>query len=289
MDVYKSSKKIFYGVVVAVAVNLTLLIETGSSRVRGNNNQGAVMKKVSIVIPAYNEENRIGATLRTYHQYAKDLQQRTGLVTEFVVVLNGCKDNTLGAVTTVRTDLNADNILIVNLPQAGKGLAIKAGFADALTRPNDLIGFVDADMSTKPQYFYDLVNQLGTADGIIASRYMPGAHIEPQRPWIKRWGSKLVYEPLVWMLLGIKYHDFQCGAKLFTRKVIEKVTPHLTVQQWAFDIELLYLCKKFGFIVKEIPTTWFDQAGSKLKIFGPGMKMLSAVVQIRKAHKHMFV
>lgn len=273
---------------------LAIIIITSALLLKGENNrnninytcQGTVMKKVSIVIPAYNEENRIGITLRTYHRYAKDLQLRTNVATEFVVVLNGCKDNTLGAVTQVRTELSADNIIIIDLPQAGKGIAIKAGFLNALERPNDLIGFVDADMATRPEYFYDLVNQLGSADGIIASRYMPGAHIEPQRPWIKRWGSKLVYEPMVWMFLGIKYYDFQCGAKLFRRSVIEKVAPRLTVQQWAFDIELLYLCNKFGFTIKEIPTTWFDQAGSKLKIFGPGMKMLSAIVQIRKVHKH---
>lgn len=268
-----------------VAAQALLLAESSSTV--NDKLQGEVMKKLSIVIPAYNEENRIGRTLRAYHEYAKDLYQRNIIETEFVVVLNGCKDNTLGAVKQVRTELNATNIVIVDIPDAGKGLAIKAGFADALNRPNDYIGFVDADMATQPKYFYDLVNSFGISSGVIASRYMPGAHIEPQRPWIKRWGSKLVYEPLVWGLLGIKYYDFQCGAKIFTRSVIEKVTPHLTVKQWAFDIELLYLCNKFGCIIKEIPTTWYDQAGSKLKIFGPGMKMLSAVVEIKKVHKKM--
>lgn len=286
MNIYKICAG--YGVLIASVV-FFLNIESNNRVGINHKSQGGVMKKLSIVIPAYNEENRIGTTLRTYHRYAKDLELRNRVKTEFVVVLNGCKDNTLGVVTQVRTELDADNIIIIDLPQAGKGIAIKAGFVDALTRPNDLIGFVDADMATRPQYFYELMEQMGTSDGIIASRYMPGAHIEPPRLWIKRWGSKLVYEPLVWMILGIKYYDFQCGAKLFTRNVIEKVANRLTVQQWAFDVELLYLCSKFGFTVKEVPTTWYDQAGSKLKIFGPGMKMLSAVVQIKKAHKHEHV
>jgi glycosyltransferase involved in cell wall biosynthesis len=245
-----------------------------------------IVKTLSIVIPAYNEEQRIGATLRAYHSYAQQLWQQGKLATEFVVVLNGCKDNTKGAIEKVIQELQADTIRIIDLKEAGKGLAIKAGFIDALKRNNDLIGFLDADMSTKPQHYYELVDALGTADGIIASRYMTGAYIEPKRPWIKRWGSKLIYEPLVQMLLGIKYHDYQCGAKIFTRKVIETIAPHLTVKQWAFDIELLYLCKRFGFKVLEVPTIWFDQAGSKLKLFGPGTKMLSAVVGIWKVHHH---
>src|SRR6266404_2862662 len=108
--------------------------------------------KLSIVIPAYNEENRIERTLRAYHQFftAKSMPF------ELLVVLNGCKDNTIGVVEGVRNDLAANNIVIIDLPQAGKGLALKAGFADALTRNNYLIGFVDADMATKPDAYYDL-------------------------------------------------------------------------------------------------------------------------------------
>jgi len=234
--------------------------------------------KLSIVIPAYNEENRIERTLRAYHQFFTDKQ----MPFELLVVLNGCKDNTIGVVERVRTDLG-NNIIIMDLPQAGKGLAIKAGFADALTRQNDLIGFVDADMATKPDAYYDLITNLGDYDGIIASRYMPGAQISPPRPAYKRYGSKIIYEPLVWLLFGLTYYDLQCGAKLFKRHVIEKVTPQLTVTQWAFDAELLYLCKKAGFTIKEFPTVWEDQADSKLTLKG-GIRMLGAMIRVWWQH-----
>jgi len=237
--------------------------------------------KLSIVIPAYNEENRIERTLRAYHQFFTDKQ----MPFELLVVLNGCKDNTIGVVERVRTDLG-NNIIIMDLPQAGKGLAIKAGFADALTRQNDLIGFVDADMATKPDAYYDLITNLGDYDGIIASRYMPGAQISPPRPAYKRYGSKIIYEPLVWLLFGLTYYDLQCGAKLFKRHVIEKVTPQLTVTQWAFDAELLYLCKKAGFTIKEFPTVWEDQADSKLTLKG-GIRMLGAMIRVWWQH-HFF-
>lgn len=235
--------------------------------------------KLSIVIPAYNEENRIEKTLRAYHQFFAE----KNIPFELVVVLNGCKDNTIGVAERVRNDLATNSIIIIDLPQAGKGLAIKAGFADALTRNNDLIGFVDADMATKPDAYYDLVTNLGDNDGIIASRYMPGAQISPPRPAYKRYGSKLIYEPLLWLLFGLSYYDFQCGAKLFKRAVLETVTPQLTVTQWAFDAELLYLCKKAGYTVIEIPTVWEDQAESKLTLKG-GVRMLGSLFKVRWQH-----
>jgi glycosyltransferase involved in cell wall biosynthesis len=257
--------------------------------------------KISIIIPAYNEEKRIERTMRAYYHFFSEKQQQDNLAFELIIVLNGCKDNTIGVVEKVRDDLDGDNIIIINLAQAGKGLAIKVGFANALTRNNDLIGFVDADMATEPEAFYDLVitllsstasldrgphaqnNKAWGMDGVIASRYMPGAHITPERPAYKRWGSRLIYEPYVWLLFGLSYYDYQCGAKVFKRAVIEKITPQLTVAQWAFDVELLYLCKRNGFRIKEVPTVWHDQADSKLTLRG-GLRMFGALFRVWKQH-----
>jgi glycosyltransferase involved in cell wall biosynthesis len=235
--------------------------------------------KISIIIPAYNEEKRIEKTIRTYHAFFS----QKNISFEFVIVLNGCKDNTINVVERIRNTVTPNTIIIIDIPQAGKGLAIKTGFADALVRDADLIGFVDADMATAPEAFYDLILSLGNNDGIIASRYMPGAHISPQRPAYKRYGSRIIYEPFVWLLFGLSYYDLQCGAKLFKRSVLEKVTPQLTVAQWAFDAELLYLCKKNGYIVKEIPTVWEDQTDSKLTLRG-GIKMFSALFKVWRHH-----
>ena len=244
--------------------------------------------KISIIIPAYNEEKRIEKTIRAYHNFFSEQNQQSGLLFELVIVLNGCKDNTLSIVEQLKEELTPYTIIIINLKEAGKGLAIKTGFADALHRNNEFIGFVDADMATSPQAFYDLFKATTTTthcDGIIASRYMPGAQITPQRPAYKRYGSKIIFEPYVWMLFGLRFHDFQCGAKLFKRSVIEKVTPQLTVTQWAFDVELLYLSKKAGFTVCEIPTVWHDQADSKLTLRG-GLRMFSALFKVWKQHRN---
>jgi len=238
--------------------------------------------KISIIIPAYNEEKRIEKTMRAYHQFFSEKQQQAPLSFELIIVLNGCKDNTIGVVQKVRSELTP-NIIIIDIPQAGKGLAIKAGFADALIRDNDLIGFVDADMATAPQAFYELTQIQDKIDGVIASRYMPGAQITPPRPAYKRWGSRIIYEPFVWLLFGLHYYDLQCGAKIFKRAVIEKITPQLTVAQWAFDVELLYLCKIAGYTIIETPTVWHDQADSKLTLRG-GLRMFSALFKVWWQH-----
>jgi glycosyltransferase involved in cell wall biosynthesis len=241
--------------------------------------------KVSIVIPAYAEEKRIGRTLEQYCAHFEQIKQEKNLDYEVLVVVNGQKDNTAQVAQEIGNVYPA--IRVMDLPQAGKGLAIQAGFMDALTRENDLIGFVDADMATSPEYFYDLIAKMGTHDGMIASRYMRGSVVTPARPWIKYWGRKLVYDNLVYLLFGLPFHDFQCGAKVFTRKAIAVVAPQLSITQWAFDVELLYLCKKNGFQVQETTTVWHDQAGSKLNMMGSGLKMLKSIVKLRVQHSRL--
>src|SRR5579872_2846573 len=173
--------------------------------------------KISIIIPAHNEQNRIGNTLDAYY----DFFEKNHSDYEIVVVLNGCVDDTYKVVHAKQNKIR--NCIMIDFAQAGKGLAIKAGFANALTRPNNLIGFVDADMATRPEHFYALVENIDDYDGIIASRYMPGALVYPPRPGVKEWGRRLVYQPLTWLLFGLNFDDYQCGAKLFKRAVIEKI------------------------------------------------------------------
>lgn len=240
--------------------------------------------KIALIIPAYNEEQRIRKTILMYADF---FAHKKDVVITYIIALNGCTDNTINVVSELRSAI--PDLVLLDIPQAGKGHAIKAGFSYALAHDVtfDAIGFVDADGATVPAAYYDLIVQLDGIDGVIASRYMPGAQITPERPLIKRWGSKLVYEPLVWLLLGLSYYDLQCGAKLFRRSVIARIIAQLTIAQWAFDIELLYLCKRYGFTIKEVPTLWHDQAGSKLKIMRGGIRMLSALFYIWWHHRIM--
>lgn len=242
------------------------------------------MHKISITVPAYNEADRIGGTLRAYHHFFSVLKQKDVVDFELLVVLNGCKDNTLEVVVQVQQECGPE-IRIIDLVESGKGLAIIAGFQDALARENDYIGFVDADMATEPVHFYELYEKMNGHGGVIGSRYMRESDIYPKRPWIKEWGRKLIYNNLVRMLFDIKYVDTQCGAKLFKREVIAAIIDQMSEGQWAFDVELLYLAKKNKFNVIEIPTVWYDKAGSKFATYNAGMKMLKSLFSLAEHHK----
>jgi dolichol-phosphate mannosyltransferase len=236
--------------------------------------------KVAIVVPAHNEERRIGRMLDTYLTFFSEKEEIT---VTFIIVLNGCTDNTL---SVVKEREHKGSIFIIDLKKAGKGLAIKKGFEESLKTKAELIGFVDADMATRPEYFYELIQHLDGYDGIIASRYMKESKVYPPRPVIKAWGRRFIYQPLIWLLFGLRFKDYQCGAKLFKRNVIEKITPYLSVKQWAFDTELLYLCKLFGFSIREWSTVWHDQTDSKLKLRS-GFRMLGSLFAIRWKHSFL--
>ena len=238
-----------------------------------------VAMKVSIIIPAYNEENRIKGTLEAYNHFFYQKFLETQLEYEILVVINGTTDSTSAVVKNLQKSM--PHLLMIDIPQGGKGLAIAQGFKNALERPNDLIGFVDADMATSPEAYYQLITHINGYDGIIASRYMPGAVVTPARPFIKRWGSKLFFESLTRLLFRLHYYDTQCGAKLFKSYVIKKIVPYLSVVQWAFDIELLYLCKRFNFKIREYPTVWHDKTGSKLRVFRAGSRMIGTLLNLR--------
>lgn len=234
---------------------------------------------ISIIIPAYNEELRIAKMLKAYDLFFAEKAKSENFSYEFIVVINGSTDGTAALIHDLQHTIPC--LSCIEIEERGKGLAVAVGFTNALKRANAIIGFVDADMATPPEAFYDLITNLDNYDGIIASRYIPGAEVTPPRPPLKRWGSKLVFAPLVQILFRLQYHDTQCGAKLFKREVIEKIISSLRVKQWAFDIELLYLCRCNGFRIKELPTIWHEQEGSKLRTVRDGLQMIQTLVKLR--------
>lgn len=155
---------------------------------------------LSIIIPAHNEEKRIGETLAAYARFY-------GRGTEIIVVLNACKDNTLAVVK--KGQVAFPFIKYVDIAEAiGKGGAVREGFKRA---KGDLIGFVDADMATSPQEFEKIIKEAEEADGAIASRYAPGASV-------KRTGLRKVVSVGLRLsqklLFNLPYYDTQCGAKI---------------------------------------------------------------------------
>ena len=234
--------------------------------------------KVAIVIPAYNEENRIGKTLIEYFDFFYDLKEKNELDFEIVIVLNGCKDNTKNVVEK----FSCKELIILDFERAGKGFAVIEGFKNALTRDADLIGFIDADGATPPKAFYGLIKNINNYDGVIANRWDKKSIVSPKQTLFRRFIGR-VFNLTVRSLFLFDHKDTQCGAKLFTKRVIEKVYLELGSSEWSFDVDLLFYVRLFGFRINSIPTEWHDKKGSKVGKKTPG-RMFFSVVRLRLVH-----
>ncbi|MEK6855954.1 MAG: glycosyltransferase [Nanoarchaeota archaeon] len=229
-------------------------------------------------MPAYNEEKRIGPTLKSYSRYFESIRKLKHIDYEIIVVINNTNDNTIGVVKTYQN--NNQRIWYLNLLNGGKGYAIIEGFREALKGKSQMIGFVDADGSTSPKAFYKLIESINGVDGVIASRYLKGAIVEPA-PKFRRIFFSRVYNFIIKLLFFINYQDTQCGAKLFRKKALQKAIPNIRTFQWAFDIDLIYQFKKNNFKITEIPTVWKDKNYSKLNLFSAGPSMMFELIKLR--------
>ena len=231
---------------------------------------------VLVLIPAYNEEERIEPVLREYARYFRD--HYAGKF-QLVVVLNGCKDDTLGVVERVAREfpeISADNFPA----PIGKGGALIEGLR--LAPRADLIGYVDADGATPPHSFLELMKLCDRADCVIGSRWLPGAVLHQSQPLFRRFTSRcfhLIVETLFWMHIK----DTQCPAKVMHRVAAEKIHDHLLVADLAFDVNLLVSLKRAGYRVLEVPVEWTDKAGSKVSasLFRSSLVMFLSVWRLR--------
>ena len=224
------------------------------------------MEKLSIIIPAHNEEKRIGRTLKSYLDYFKNKNL------EIVVVVNNCNDDTLKIVK------NFKKVKYLDFKEAiGKGGAIIEGFKIA---KGNLIGFIDADMATSPDSFYDLVKNIKDYDGVIASRWMKESKIKVKQPFLKRIGSR-GFNFLVRILFNLKFKDTQCGAKLFKKTLIKDIIKELKITKWAFDVNLLYSAKRKKYKITEFPTTWNAVKASHFSLFKAIPEMFLGLIRLR--------
>jgi len=211
--------------------------------------------KLSLVIPAYNEERRIGKTIVAYHDYfSKHFPEF-----ELIFVVEGTDDT----LSIVKACAEKDKRIkyVYSEKRLGKGGAVIRGFKEA---SGDLIGFVDADGSTKPEAFRSLIDTLrsNNCSGAIASRKVKGAKIIKKEPLLQRIGSR-GFNILVRSIFFLPFKDTQCGAKIFTKEAVQAVLPELGITEFAFDIDLLFRLQAKGFRIKEVPTVWEYKTGAQ--------------------------
>ncbi len=229
---------------------------------------------LSVIVPAYNEQERIASTVKDLIDYLSGWTALPGglgkeKIWEILVVNDGSTDSTASIVAGIgETDAR---VRLIDLPHGGKGAAVRRGMYEARGEWRFLC---DADLSMPADNlgrFFNLSGDLANPgskighppyDVSIGSREAPGARRfnEPRSRHIK--GRLFNYAVKILVLRGIE--DTQCGFKLFSAEAVELLFPHQTLDGWAFDVELLVMAKKAGFTVGEVPIDWYYGEGSKM-------------------------
>ncbi len=216
---------------------------------------------LSLIIPAYNEAERIAPTLESVGVYFRNFPGGV----EIIVVDDGSTDGTAAVVAGARPTLSAWGIALCvlgNPGNQGKGSSVRRGFLQAR---GDVVLFSDADLSTPLTETPKLLAPLerGECEATIGSRDLPDSQIGVhQSPWREFAGRS--FNRFVRLVTGLPYADTQCGFKAFRREVFAPIFRLQQVMGFAFDVEILYLARKRGVRVLEVPVVWNHAAGSKV-------------------------
>lgn len=209
--------------------------------------------KYSIVVPAYNEEKRIG-------NFLPDLKKFTeGEDAEVIVVDDGSKDKTV----EVLNGLKWDALKIISYkPNRGKGHAVRTGVEAA---KGDYVIFLDADGSTGVSEIPKMGNAFENADVVVGTRKTDDASLEKKQPFGRRlasWG----FNTLVNVMFLMNHSDYLCGFKGFKRDAAKNIFSDMKSKRWSFDVEVFYRAKKFKYKVAEVPISWKHMEGSKISL-----------------------
>lgn len=230
------------------------------------------MIKLSVIIPAFNEAERIGKTLISIDKYLS----KQNYDYEIIVVNDGSKDDTAKIVYDFQSKIK--NLrLIDNKQNQGKGYVVKQGMLEA---NGDYRLFTDSDNSTTIDYIEKFWPYFENGyDVVIASIGVKGATIEHTEKFYKRLFGKLGNIWIqFWLLPGIK--DTQRGFKMFTVKAANDIFSRQTLNRWGFDFEILAIAKKLGYKIKEIPIHWVNDPRSRVK-FIDYFKVLFEVLRVK--------
>jgi len=232
-----------------------------------------LLVEYSIVIPAYNESARIGGTMEKILAFSA----RSGWRAEILIVNDGSDDDT-AQIVRQHAAANPAVRLIENPGNHGKGYSVRNGVLHA---QGQVILFSDADLSSPIEESTALFAALAAgADVAIGSRWLR-SELQTQRQPLHRQLYGRIFNLLLRLILGLHYKDTQCGFKAFTRRAALTIFPLQKIERWGFDPEILYLARKFGFRVKEVPVRWAHREGTRLNPLRDGMRMLWEMLKIR--------
>ncbi|HEY6305183.1 MAG TPA: dolichyl-phosphate beta-glucosyltransferase [Candidatus Angelobacter sp.] len=227
----------------------------------------------SIIVPAYNESARVGATLQQILDHAR----RQNWHAEVLVVDDGSRDDTLEIARRFAAGHPVVRILR-NPGNQGKGYSVRHGMLEAR---GTILLFTDADLSSPISEAGKLFAALESgADVAIGSRWLDSS-LQFQRQSLKRQALSRAYNFFLRTMLLFPYRDTQCGFKAFTRAAAAMIFPRQRITRWGFDPEILYLAHRLGLKVAEVPVAWGHAEGSRLHVWRDGARMAWDTLRIR--------
>ena len=231
------------------------------------------MPTYSIVIPAYNEERRLAAALDQVLAHARE----RGWEAEVLVVNDGSRDGT-AALAAEYAARHPGVRLLENPGNRGKGYSVRHGMLEAR---GEWLLFTDADLSAPIAEAEKLFAALGAgAEVAIGSRWLASETQTLRQPLYRQFFGR-VFNLLLRLLLGLRFRDTQCGFKAFSRRAARELFPRQRIERWAFDPELLYLARRLGFRVEEVPVEWAHDRRSTISPLRDGLRMGWDLLRIR--------
>lgn len=227
----------------------------------------------SIVIPAYNESARLGASLERILAYV----HAQGWDAEIIVVNDGSRDNTADIVRSFAAKDSALH-LIENPGNHGKGYSVRNGMLNTRGR---IVLFSDADLSSPIDEAPKLFQALDEgADIAIGSRWLR-AETQTQRQPLHRQLFGRIFNLALRLTLGLQFKDTQCGFKAFKQTAVHAIFPLQKIERWGFDPEILFLARKLKFKVQEVPVAWAHRDGTSINPMVDGSRMVMEMLRVR--------
>ena len=221
---------------------------------------------ISIIVPAYNEKNRLMEFTKSLIEYSRKNFEDY----EIIFVDDGSKYNTLDIMKNLKTaSKSSKNIRIISYKQnQGKGHAVKIGVLEA---KGDKILFIDADGSIAPEEIPKMIEKLDKYDVVIGDRYSKESNIEQPHHRVL---TGTVFSVIANIIFPINTVDTLCGFKGFRREAARKIFSRLISNRWVFDVEVIYRAQKMKYKIYKMPFTWKHKEGSKIKIYAPFFMVL---------------